>query len=132
MINLSGVLDIFKGKDDKVTPTPQSSPTPTTELSPTPAQVEAGMKNLVNVIGYKLDDAINTLQMISPSFSIISDKEEYSKEVPKGYVLDQDRNRSLFQMWHITHLTKQKQNLRDPVLLQNRPTRQAMSTRMGW
>lgn len=89
VINLSGVLDIFKGKDDKVTPTPQSSPTPTTELSPTPAQVEAGMKNLVNVIGYKLDDAINTLQMISPSFSIISDKEEYSKEVPKGYVLDQ-------------------------------------------
>lgn len=89
VINLSGVLDIFKGKEDEVTPTPQGSPTPTMELSPTPAQTEVGMKNMVSVIGYKLDDAISTLQMISPGFSIISDKEEYSKEVPKGYVLDQ-------------------------------------------
>ncbi|MDE7327946.1 MAG: PASTA domain-containing protein, partial [Lachnospiraceae bacterium] len=90
VINLSGVLDIFKGnKEEGVTPTPEGSPTPTTVLSPTPTVEGVGMKDVVNVIGYKLDDAIRTLQMISPGFSIISDKEEYSKEVPKGYVLDQ-------------------------------------------
>ncbi len=90
VINLSGVLDIFRGNNEEgVTPTPEGSPTPTMEATPTPEGEEVGMKNLVNVVGYKLDDAISTLQMISPGFSIISDKEEYSKDVPKGYVTDQ-------------------------------------------
>ncbi len=86
VVNLSGVLDIFN-KEEGVTPTPQA--TPTTTLTPTPTPEVVGMKEMVSVVGLKLDDAIANLQMVSPGFSVISDKEEYSKEVPKGYVIEQ-------------------------------------------
>ncbi|MDE6876082.1 MAG: Stk1 family PASTA domain-containing Ser/Thr kinase [Lachnospiraceae bacterium] len=86
VINLSGVLDIFN-KDPGVTPTPGATPTMTVAPSPTTEQI--GMKDMVSVVGLKLDDAVANLQMVSPNFSIISDKEEYSKDVPKGYVVDQ-------------------------------------------
>lgn len=86
VVNLSGVLDIFN-KDPGVTPTPEATPTMT--LAPTPTVEAVEMKDMVSVLGLKLDDAIANLQMVSPNFSIISDKEEYSRDVPKGYVIDQ-------------------------------------------
>lgn len=86
VVNLSGVLDIFN-KEEGVTPTPQATPTIT--LTPTPTPEVVGMKEMVSVVGLKLDDAIANLQMVSSSFSVISDKEEYSKDVPKGYVIEQ-------------------------------------------
>ncbi len=86
VVNLSGVLDIFN-KEEGVTPTPQATPTIT--LTPTPTPEVVGMKEMVSVVGLKLDDAIANLQMVSSGFSVISDKEEYSKDVPKGYVIEQ-------------------------------------------
>lgn len=91
VINLSGVLDIFKGNNQ------EADPSPTTILSPTPTPTEAPneddntpqMKQVVRVVGLKLEDAIATLRMVSGDFSIISDKEEYSPDVEKGYVIDQ-------------------------------------------
>ncbi len=89
VINLSGVLDIFnKNKDNGVTPTPEGSVTPISSPTPEPTD-EPGMKEVVSVVGLKLDDAINTLKLVSENFSIISDKEEFSPDVPKGYVIRQ-------------------------------------------
>ncbi len=89
VINLSGVLDIFKGSGDTGT-----TPSPMTELSPTNAPTDAPTpttqpKTVENVVGLTLEDALNTLRLISPDFSIISDKEEYSTTVPKGHVIYQ-------------------------------------------
>lgn len=89
VINLSGVLDIFKKDENSgVTPTPDMSPAITATPEPT-QDASAGTKKVGNVVGLTLDDAIASLKLISPSFSIISDKEEYSKDVPKGSVIEQ-------------------------------------------
>lgn len=64
----------------------------TATLIPTPTiilEVSTGMKEMINVRGYKLDDAIQMLKMSSSDYNIISDREEYSAEVPRGYVIDQ-------------------------------------------
>lgn len=88
VINLSGVLGIFnKDKDNGVTPTPDFSISSTP--GPTPTEIVMGTEKVVSVEGLKLDDAINTLKLISVSFNIIADTEEYSKDVPKGYVISQ-------------------------------------------
>lgn len=90
VVNLSGVLDIFKKDENNgVTPTPDTVFTPTPEATPTPEPDGVDMKEIVSVVGMTLDDAINTLKLISDEFSIISDKEEYSSDVPKGYVIEQ-------------------------------------------
>lgn len=88
VINLSGVLDIFNKEDNNgVTPTPDVTQSVTMTPEPTPDVAET--KKVINVVGLKLDDAIAMLQSVSPNFSIISDKEEYSKDVPKGSVIEQ-------------------------------------------
>lgn len=90
VITLSGVLDIFKKNDD-----PVPSPTPVITISPSPSPSAepdgeaSGMEEVVSVIGLTLEDAINTLKLVSSDFSIISEKEEYNEEVKKGYVIDQ-------------------------------------------
>ena len=89
VINISGVLDIFKGNTPEgTTPTPVENFSPSSTPTPIP-DVKTETKEVVSVLGLKLEDALNTLRLISPDFSVVSDKEEYSTEVPKGYVISQ-------------------------------------------
>ncbi|MBQ9119115.1 MAG: Stk1 family PASTA domain-containing Ser/Thr kinase [Lachnospiraceae bacterium] len=89
VINLSGVLDIFKGEQPEgTTPSPVSSMAPTTAPTEAPT-ISVEPKKVAGVVGLKLEDALTTLRLISEDFSIISDKEVYSATVEKGYVIEQ-------------------------------------------
>lgn len=65
----------------------QPSPTPTPTLEP--ADPSAKLVTLISVVGYSMDDAKKTLEIISDKFNVVFADEEYSDDVDYGLVMKQ-------------------------------------------
>ncbi|MCR5432223.1 MAG: Stk1 family PASTA domain-containing Ser/Thr kinase, partial [Lachnospiraceae bacterium] len=91
--NVSGTaVDEDEDKDKDVTPTEsliihKSDPTPTP--TPIPDDAPENMVMMGKIDGETLDDAVDYLKLLSPEFKIIY-SEEYSDDVEKGIVFDQE------------------------------------------
>ncbi|MCR4720708.1 MAG: Stk1 family PASTA domain-containing Ser/Thr kinase [Lachnospiraceae bacterium] len=85
---------VEKEEDDSDAPTPtnpyiMSKPDPTPTPTPVPDDAPENLVTMVQINGLTLEEAINTLKLVSPDFKVVY-SEEYSDDVDKGKVFEQE------------------------------------------